>query len=49
MLCNRNGNLIWLHARKEGIGFYKKMTYQIKGMPFEIENIGEHIVMLKNL
>ncbi len=46
---NRNANLIWFNARKEAVGFYEKMAYQKKGMPFEIENIGEHVVMFKNL
>ncbi|MFE3866899.1 GNAT family N-acetyltransferase [Flavobacterium sp. LS2P90] len=45
----RNANLIWFNARKDAVGFYQKMAYQKKGMPFEIENIGEHVVMFKNL
>ena len=33
---NRNADLIWFNARKEAAGFYEKMAYQKKGMPFEI-------------
>jgi GNAT superfamily N-acetyltransferase len=45
----RNADLICFNTRKETVGFYEKMTYQKKGMPFEIENIGEHVVMFKKL
>ncbi len=42
-------NLIWFNARKEAVGFYKKMKYQTKGQPFEIKEVGEHIVMFKDV
>ena len=42
-------NLIWFNARKEAVGFYKKMGYQTKGVPFEIKGVGEHIVMFKDI
>jgi GNAT superfamily N-acetyltransferase len=41
--------LIWFNARKEAVGFYTKMGYQIKGLPFEIKGVGEHIVMFKDI
>lgn len=41
--------LIWFNARIQAVGFYQKLGYTIKGNPFEIENIGEHIVMFKKL
>ncbi|MFV8344816.1 GNAT family N-acetyltransferase [Flavobacterium sp. ZB4P13] len=44
---NQNSNLIWFNARKEAVGFYEKMGYQVKGLPFEIKGVGEHIVMFK--
>ncbi|MGO4906128.1 GNAT family N-acetyltransferase [Flavobacterium sp. W20_MBD1_R3] len=40
-------NLIWFNAREEAIGFYTKMGYQTKGLPFEIKGVGEHVVMFK--
>ena len=46
---NKNTNLIWFNARIEAIGFYEKMGYQKKGIPFEINGIGEHVLMFKNI
>jgi hypothetical protein len=39
----------WINARKEAIGFYEKMDYQLKGLSFEIKGAGEHAVMFKKL
>jgi GNAT superfamily N-acetyltransferase len=44
---NENADLIWFNARIEAVGFYEKMGYQKKGIPFEISNIGVHIIMFK--
>ncbi|PRZ25115.1 GNAT family N-acetyltransferase [Flavobacterium granuli] len=41
--------LIWFNARTQAVGFYEKLAYTKKGNPFEIENIGEHLVMFKKL
>lgn len=41
--------LIWFNARIQAVGFYEKLGYTQKGDPFEIENVGEHIVMFKKL
>ena len=46
---NKNANLIWFNARKEAVGFYEKMGYQVKGLPFEIPEVGEHLVMFKKM
>lgn len=46
---DQKANLIWFNARKIAIGFYQKMGYQVIGIPFEIKEVGEHIVMFKNL
>jgi GNAT superfamily N-acetyltransferase len=43
----QNANLIWFNARKEAIGFYEKMRYKVKGLPFQIKGVGEHVVMFK--
>lgn len=44
---NQNVDLIWFNARIEASGFYEKMGYQKIGTPFEIPDVGEHIVMFK--
>ncbi|MFV5688603.1 GNAT family N-acetyltransferase [Flavobacterium sp. ZT3R25] len=46
---DQNANLIWFNARKEAIRFYEKMGYQVKGLPFEIKGIGEHVIMFKTM
>lgn len=46
--CNKQGiDLIWFNARMESIGFYEKRGYQKTGIPFEIPDVGEHILMFK--
>ncbi|HEY4628744.1 MAG TPA: GNAT family N-acetyltransferase [Flavobacterium sp.] len=46
--CKNQGvDLIWFNARIEAVGFYEKMGYQKKGIPFDIPDVGEHIVMFK--
>lgn len=42
-------NLFWFKTRKKAIGFYTKMGYQTKGLPFEIKETGEHIIMFKTI
>ncbi|MFV5694723.1 GNAT family N-acetyltransferase [Flavobacterium sp. LB3P122] len=56
LICNsekhcsdQNVNLIWFNARKEAIRFYEKMGYQVKGSPFEIKGVGEHVIMFKKM
>lgn len=47
-VCKNQGvDLIWFNARMEAIGFYEKMGYQKEGTPFEIPDVGEHIMMYK--
>ena len=46
---DQNANLIWFNARKEAIRFYEKMGYKVKGFPFEIKGVGEHVVMFKTM
>jgi len=46
--CNNQGvDLIWFNARIEAVGFYEKMGYQKEGIPFNIPDVGKHIVMFK--
>ena len=48
--CTTEGiSLIWFNARTEASGFYEKMGYQKKGDPFEINDVGPHILMFKNI
>jgi ribosomal protein S18 acetylase RimI-like enzyme len=45
----QKANLIWFNARKKAIGFYEKMGYQVKGLPFEISEVGKHVIMFKKM
>ncbi|WP_248723750.1 GNAT family N-acetyltransferase [Seonamhaeicola sp. ML3] len=40
---------IWCNARKIAVNFYSRNNFQIKGDPFEIEDIGTHYVMFKKI
>jgi GNAT superfamily N-acetyltransferase len=42
-------NLIWFNARENAVGFYKKLGYTCTGEPFEINEIGTHFKMYKQL
>lgn len=46
---NSNTDLIWFNARTEATPFYEKMGYLKIGSPFEILDVGEHILMLKKI
>lgn len=46
---NQDGDLIWFNARTEAVEFYKKMGYHKNGTPFEIPDVGEHVIMLKKI
>jgi predicted GNAT family N-acyltransferase len=46
---NHDVDLIWFNARTEATGFYEKMGYQKTGTPFEIPDVGEHLIMLKKI
>jgi len=48
--CRNQGvELIWFNARMVAAGFYEKMGYQKTGIPFEIPDVGEHIIMFKKI
>lgn len=40
---------IWMNARATAVSFYEKLGYSILGECFEIEPIGPHYVMQKNI
>jgi GNAT superfamily N-acetyltransferase len=42
--------LLWCNARVTAIGFYEKVGFKIHStVPFEIEGIGMHVLMYKNI
>jgi len=45
----QNIDLIWFNARTEAVVFYEKMGYQKKGTAFDIQGVGEHIIMFKEI
>lgn len=45
---NSNTDLIWFNARIEATPFYENGIFKI-GKPFEIPDVGEHIMMLKKI
>jgi GNAT superfamily N-acetyltransferase len=46
---NRNGVLIWCNARTPAVPFYERFGFACEGDEFEIEGIGPHYVMVKQL
>jgi len=49
ILTKQNTELIWFNARKNAVGFYQRMGYEILGDSFEIPGVGIHSVMWKKL
>lgn len=47
LLRERSTSIWWCNARKNAIGFYKKLGLAIYGEEFEIEGIGPHKVMVR--
>lgn len=48
-LLAKEYTLLWFNARESAVGFYKKLGYQTIGALFEIEGVGAHFIMYKNL
>lgn len=42
-----NGEIIWFNARAVAVNFYKRLGYELTGMPFDIKDIGTHYIMSK--
>ena len=42
-------NYLWMNARIKAVPFYKKLGYSKQGNIFNIETVGEHIIMDKKL
>lgn len=48
-VTNRGGDFIWMNARLKAVNFYTSLGYTIDSPLFEIEKIGPHYVMVKEL
>ncbi|MES2544976.1 MAG: GNAT family N-acetyltransferase [Bacteroidota bacterium] len=48
-ITSQKGNLIWFNARINAVGFYEKLGYTIIGNAFEIEGVGTHYVLYKEV
>ena len=46
---SHNGNLLWCNAGVIAPDFYKRMGFQTIGPEFEIEGIGAHYVMWREI
>lgn len=46
---HNKADVIWCNARINAVSFYKRAGFKIIGDEFEIENIGAHFLMAKNL
>jgi GNAT superfamily N-acetyltransferase len=42
-------DLIWFNAREIAVPFYENSGYKIVGEPFEINEIGTHYIMFKDM
>lgn len=43
------GNLIWFNARESAVPFYEKLGYNKVGNEFNIEGVGIHFIMKKEI
>ena len=41
--------VLWCHARTEAVGFYKKVGFKVLGDEFQIEGVGPHYLMFKEI
>ncbi|MGI9530717.1 GNAT family N-acetyltransferase [Lutimonas sp.] len=42
-------DMVWCNARTIAVNFYKKLGYKTAGEVFEVEQVGPHYLMFKNL
>jgi ribosomal protein S18 acetylase RimI-like enzyme len=47
--ASRQADVIWCHARKIALGFYKKFGYTILSDEFDIVGVGPHHIMAKRI
>ncbi|BCY27401.1 GNAT family N-acetyltransferase [Flavobacterium okayamense] len=49
-ICKSNSSdLLWFNARESAVPFYLKLNFKTFGTKFEINGIGPHYVMYKNI
>jgi predicted GNAT family N-acyltransferase len=49
ILKDRGADLLWCNARVVALEFYRKLGYKSIGDVFEVDQVGPHFVMFKNL
>lgn len=49
ILLAQNIDYLWCNARKEAVGFYQKLGFEIYGSPFNLPLIGIHFIMYRPL
>ncbi len=49
LLRQKQVELLWCNARIKALNFYLRKGFEIYGEPFEIEPIGTHYALFKNL
>lgn len=48
-ISKTNNSIAWFNARENAIGFYEKLGYKTFGIPYNIQDLGIHFLMFKNL
>lgn len=49
IIKNNHVDLLWCNARKEAVGFYYKVGFEAISDEFEIEGVGPHFLMTKEI
>ena len=49
MVKRNHVDTVWCNARKNAVGFYEKVGFEIISEEFEIEGVGPHFLMIKKL
>ena len=49
IICDKGSNNLWCNARIKAVPFYLSCGYKIIGQLFDIQNIGPHYMMYKNI
>lgn len=49
LLKDKNVDLLWCNARVVALDFYNKLGYRSIGDVFEVDQVGPHFLMFKNL
>ena len=49
IICEKGSNNLWCNARIKAVPFYLSCGYKIFGQLFDIQDIGNHYMMYKNI